>query len=160
MTNCYAFGVGEIGNGQVDLYLRDANGDPVYPYPKEDLWIETGSCVEGYPGIVLCYKGSTADSDTDNSGHTAWTQPLEAGCCGCQVIVMVSGMALSQPPFDNYFFNSPDMNCDLTVNLTDVVLFAGAYYGVYDYCADFYWDGVLNLSDIVVLAQHVGHTCP
>jgi hypothetical protein len=41
-----------------------------------------------------------------------------------------------------------------------VVLFAGAYYGAYDYCADFYWDGILNLSDIVVLAQNMGQTCP
>ena len=44
--------------------------------------------------------------------------------------------------------------------LTDVVLFAPVYYGAYDYCADFYWDGVVNLSDLVILAQHMNHACP
>ncbi len=52
------------------------------------------------------------------------------------------------------------MNCDLIVNLVDVVLFASIYFGSYSYCADFCWDGDMNLKDVVILAQHMGHACP
>jgi len=44
--------------------------------------------------------------------------------------------------------------------LTDVVLFSGIMFGDYDYAADFYWDGVVNLSDLVLLAQGVTADCP
>jgi len=56
--------------------------------------------------------------------------------------------------------NSPDINGDLRVNLTDVVLFTMLYHGPYDYAGDFYYDGVLNLSDIVMMARGQGKTCP
>jgi hypothetical protein len=56
--------------------------------------------------------------------------------------------------------NSPDLNGDLAVNLTDVSHFVGSFFGTYDYASDFQWDGVINLSDIVLLAQGLGSECP
>jgi hypothetical protein len=114
---------------------------------------------------VLCPQGSIADSPTDINGHTQWADPLAAGCCGCGVKIRVSTNTLAQTPFSQYYFNSPDLNCDYVVNLSDVVVFATYYFGDYYYCADFYWDGPrpsgpYNLSDIVVLATHMQHTCP
>ncbi|MFH1842221.1 MAG: hypothetical protein ABIF77_03370 [bacterium] len=44
--------------------------------------------------------------------------------------------------------------------MTDVVLFIGLFFNGYDYAGDFYHDGVLNLSDIVMLAQGLGKECP
>lgn len=57
-------------------------------------------------------------------------------------------------------FNSPDINGDLAVNLSDVALFAADYHGAYDYRSDFIWDGALNLSDLVVLSRDLGGVCP
>jgi hypothetical protein len=71
---------------------------------------------------------------------------------------VINGQAINAPI--DMLFNSPDINCDKVVNLTDVVLFANNYYGTYDYRSDFYWDGVLNLSDIVLLAQNMQAECP
>jgi hypothetical protein len=154
INSCYGFGVGPTVDATIEVWVRDAFGDPIYLYPFSDIWLETAS-----KAMVLCPGGSVADQSTDINGYTTFSGAMFAGCCGSGMIVMINGTALAQPAL-NMLVNSPDMNCDLTVNLTDVVLFAGAYYGAYDYCADFYWDGILNLSDIVVLAQNVGQACP
>jgi hypothetical protein len=157
LNACYGFGIGPIVNATIELWVRDAFGSPIYLYPFSDMWLETTTALKA--GMVICTGGSVADQSTNIAGYTTFSGALFAGCCGQFMIVKINGVALNQPGF-NYLVNSPDMNCDLVVNLTDVVLFAGAYYGAYDYCADFYWDGVLNLSDIVVLAQNQGSVCP
>ncbi len=56
--------------------------------------------------------------------------------------------------------NSPDINGDLVVNLSDVVEFARDYFGDDDYRSDFYWDGSVDLSDLVLMAQGIGASCP
>jgi hypothetical protein len=157
INSCYGFGVGPTVDATIEVWVLDAFGSPVYLYPYSDIWLETDIALKA--GMVLCPGGSVADQSTDINGYTTFTQAMFAGCCGSGMKVLINGTALSQPPF-NMLVNSPDANCDKVVNLTDVVLFAGAYYGAYDYCADFYWDGILNLSDIVVLAQNMGQTCP
>jgi hypothetical protein len=48
---------------------------------------------------------------------------------------------------------STDINGDLIVNLTDIVLFTQVLGGEYRSYADFRPDGVINLSDIVAMAQ-------
>lgn len=153
IDDCQYFG-GAAADATIHLYVRDAFGDPVAFYPAADMWLESET-----KAIVLCPGGSTADADTDINGETEFTNALFAGCCGDGALIIINGQAIAQPALD-FKFNSPDISCDGVVNLTDVTLFAVAYYNPYDYCADFYWDGVMNLSDIVLLAQHNGHECP
>jgi hypothetical protein len=52
---------------------------------------------------------------------------------------------------------SADINADLAVNLTDIVLFSQAFldYGVYHAWADLWPDGTINLSDLVVFSQAI-----
>ncbi|MDX2472329.1 MAG: hypothetical protein QNL91_01345 [Candidatus Krumholzibacteria bacterium] len=58
-------------------------------------------------------------------------------------------------------YNSPDINGDGVVNLTDVPLFAGDFHGgAYDFRSDFHYDGIVNLSDVVHMAQGLGSSCP
>ncbi len=53
-------------------------------------------------------------------------------------------------------FVSPDINGDLTVNLADLSSFAAGYTGTYDACADMFYDGVINLSDLSLFSQAYG----
>lgn len=59
------------------------------------------------------------------------------------------------------FVNSPDINGDLVVNLTDTILFAAdAQAGApYNYRSDFDWSGIVNLSDTAVFTSAIGATC-
>ena len=145
-------------NATVTVTLLDSNLQPVFNYPFEDLWVDSS-----LGGIVYCPGGTTADANTDANGQTTFTNALFAGLSSDPLateglVVMVSGVPMSRTL--PYHFNSPDMDGDLIVNLTDVVIFAGIYYGAYEYKADFYWDLTINLSDIVLLAQGMGAECP
>jgi len=156
LSSVFIFGGSQV-NGTVTVTLVDDSVTPIFNWPFEDLWIESNT-----PDIVLCQGGSVADGPTNVNGQATFSGPLQAGGWGEGLVVWVGGVVdspLSQTPLD-YLFNSPDMNLDLIVNLTDIVLFAQIYFEAYDYQADYYYDGVINLSDIVLLAQGSGGACP
>jgi len=155
-SGAQAFGLGPgTANALITVTLLDINFVPVVNYPREDVWLEAN-------GLCYCPDGNIADANTDANGMTQFDLPLRAGGCSDDgsTVIWVNGDAINNPPLDHLLYNSPDMNCDLVVNLTDIVFFSQVYYGAYDYCADFYWDGSINLSDIVFLAQHNSHACP
>jgi hypothetical protein len=154
MTQCYLSG-GTGVDGTITFTVLDINLDPVVLYPAVDMWVEAN-------GLCYCSPTATiADGPTDGSGQTTFSGPFYVGGCSDDnsTNIRVNGTLLNHPGLP-IWFNSPDMNCDFVVNLSDVVIFAPAYYGAYSYCADFYWDGNINLSDVVILAQHIAHVCP
>lgn len=57
------------------------------------------------------------------------------------------------------FINSPDINGDLRVNLTDNVWFARDLNGPYNYRSDFNYDGVIDSNDAAIMTQAVGLRC-
>jgi hypothetical protein len=57
-------------------------------------------------------------------------------------------------------YNSPDLNGDLVVNLTDLALFAGDFFGPYVLRSDLYRDSQINLQDLAVFAQGFSASCP
>lgn len=59
----------------------------------------------------------------------------------------------------NIYFNSPDQNGDLVVDLADVGAFAQNYSGPYDYRSDLRWDGVMNVADVGAMASAMGADC-
>jgi hypothetical protein len=155
INSCMALpGITEV-DATITLTVNDVNGDPIYLYPGADMWLASDT-----KAIVVCPGGSTADADTDIDGQTTFSGALFAGCEGHGVVILINGQTLNQAPLAAYNFNSPDIDCNQIVNLTDVILFTQAYYGTYAYNSDFYWDNILNLSDIVLLAQHMQHACP
>ena len=136
---------------------------PVAFFPAEDLWLESS-------GLSACMGGSTADGNTDAEGWFTFSQPLSMGgwtdpAGGSPAIwVMISGMTLRDQAGatinPGILVNSPDINGDLVVNLSDVVLFTNDFYGSYSFRSDFVWDSVINLSDVVRLATGLGDECP
>ena len=58
------------------------------------------------------------------------------------------------------FFNSPDLNGDRFVNLSDLVEFTEDYYTGYYFRSDFHRDGALILCDVDIMASSLGKGCP
>ena len=141
----------------VTINLLDCLGVPVSDFPSEDMWLESGD-----GGLVMCLAGSITDANTDANGQAFWAQPLRAGGSSeALTIVIVNGAPLTTNAGLAISFNSPDINGDRFVNLTDVPMFATDFYGsAYMFRSDFHYDGVVNLSDVVQMAHGLGSSCP
>lgn len=147
---------GGQADATITLWVRDALDDPLPNFPREDMWLVS---VDG--GLIPCPAGSIADANTDSQGATRWTQPLHAGGHSESLTeVMVNGSPLESTTGVRLGFNSPDINGDLTVNLTDVQIFTADFYGGFDFRSDFNRDETVNLSDLPQMAQAFGAGCP
>ena len=153
---------------RIQLWVDDGDtGTPnphaVPNFPAEDIWLEI-------PGLTNCAGGANADGPTDADGWFTFSGPLGMGGWndpdeGPPVVnVIVNGIVLAQadwsPISPGIWANSPDINGDLAVNLTDVAIFAADFFGGYRFASDLFWDGAINLSDIPILAAAVGDVCP
>jgi len=142
-------------DGTIVACLYDVWANPVVGYPREDMWLES---VDG--GMALCSAGSIADTDTDATGATTWTAPMSAGGTSeAGLVAMISGDAICCTI--DLLVNSPDINGDLEVSLTDVSLFAADYYsGTYHFRSDLDYNGVASISDVAILASAYITRCP
>lgn len=150
-------------NATITLTLIDAGSNPVSGYPPEDIWLDI---LNPSPGTwIPCPAGTIADGPTNELGQTTFSNSLRAGGPGSGARIMIGTWPTPEFPIefpggDLFHFNSPDINGDLAVNLTDIAIFAGDFFGVYNYRSDYFWDGILNLSDIALIAQGYGAHCP
>lgn len=150
---------GAAVDATITLTLIDTNGDPIFLYPFEDLWLETSG-----GGLNYCPGGTVADASTDVNGQTTWTNPVLGGgySLGETTQVYVAGSPLAGGGL-NITFNSADLNGDLTVNLSDISGFTqvlgGNYTNYPKYAGDFNNDNVINLSDIVRMTAGIGTHC-
>jgi len=157
----FVFSSASIGSGVVDatitLTVMDAVQRPMPNYPAEDLWLESAD-----GGLVICDGGSIADVSTDEAGQTRWHNPLRAGGFSqTRTIVMISGLAVQGGMGELVTYNSADINGDLVVNLSDVPIFAADFHsGENPFRSDFRYDGFVNLSDVVLMGQSLGLSCP
>ena len=145
------------GNVTVDatitVTLRDTQGNLIFGYPFEDMWLETDG-----GGLAYCEGGTVADGSTDVNGETEWVNPLAGGgnSFGEFTQVYVAGSPLAQTL--NITYNSADINGDLQINLTDVNLFTPMLTG-YDQEGDYNNDGSVNLTDVNLFVPAIGTGC-
>jgi len=153
-TQAHAPG-GALVDATITLTLVDTQGDAIYLYPHEDLWLETSG-----NGLVPCAGGTIADHSTDFVGQTTWSDPPRAGgnSHGEVVQVHVGGMPLGGPGL-NLTFNSADINGDLEIDLSDIATFT-PMLSTYSVDGDFNHDGVVDLSDVARFVNAVGVSCP
>jgi hypothetical protein len=146
-----------VVDATVTINLLDCFGVPVSGYPSEDMWLESAD-----GGLAMCVAGSIADANTDANGQAFWVQPLRAGGSSQALTrVLLNGAPLTASAGLAISFNSPDINGDRVVNLTDVPMFATDFYSsVYMFRSDFFYDGTVNLSDVVQMAEGLGSSCP
>jgi hypothetical protein len=144
----------------ISLTLKDGLGVPIDNYPFEDMWIESNDGVG--PGLTACAGNAVADFNTNASGNTVWAAAMTAGGYSTALtFVMINGDALTSNAGIGLNFNSPDINADGAVNLSDGGFFStDLFVGPYNYRSDFNNDGALNLTDGGFLASAIGATCP
>ena len=143
----------------ITMHLREPGpyALPIVNFPKEDIWLEVDD-----DGLARCYGvGTGMDDNTDVNGMGRWTAPLKVGGYSDSVVrVMVNGSALTSNEGHAFRFNSPDIDGSFRVDLGDVTAFAIDYYSGYHFRSDFSSDGVIDLADVAILAQHIGAQCP
>ncbi len=154
LNQAQVFG-GAYMDATIEVVLLDLNAMPVVDFPFEDIWL-------GGEGLSFCPGGSTADQNTDPNGYTEFTHSMCGGGFSDNNVLegYLWGIPFPQGPLPYIRTNSPDVNGDLEVNLSDLATFAQGFFGSYSFSLDYYWDGVLNLHDLARFAQHFGHTCP
>lgn len=141
---------------RITLYVLNGNGDPIVMYPYEDIWLESQ-----HGGLAQCFGGTWPDASTDGNGMTMFSGPFRAGGSNPnpeKIVVMIAGSPLVGSALPLYI-NSPDVNGDLVVNLSDISAMVIGLNGDYDWRYDFNNDGAINLSDIVVFATCLGMNC-
>lgn len=150
-----AVGGGGTVDATITVVVNDGTPAPIANYPFEDIWLES---VDG--GMVACTGGATADASTDALGVTDFQTPLQAGGFSlADTRVLINGLAI--PGTVALGYNSPDIDGSGAVNLTDVQLFAGDFFDVaYNFRSDLFFDAVVNLSDLPLLAAAIGAACP
>jgi hypothetical protein len=165
LTQAFAF-PGQQVDASVMFQAMNAQNLPIPGLPIERMWLDDPA-----GNLQLCPPNpvrfaSVASFPTDPAGNTVFSGPFFAGghiAPGqpLQVYVeWVNGLIVPMPLSLDIAINSPDINGDLQVNLSDVVAFTQDYFGAYNYRSDFFWDGVLNLSDVARMAQGMGAICP
>ncbi len=139
------------GDFMVTGQVRDVNGNPCigstvhmqfHPPAVGTLWVHPA-----YPFPVV--------SATTNLTGTVTFQPMMGGCSpgGFVTFFDNAGVVLGQANT----INSPDINGDGIVNLSDVTLLARAFYNGYTPCADLNMDGAITLSDVTLFSRHMNH---
>jgi hypothetical protein len=143
------------------VHLLDHDGAPCADIPRQDVWLTSTTTT-----LAFCQSTAIADSDTDPDGFTSFSHasPPGGGCdhnelAGGQLDLKVVAMGATISSSIPLSLNSPDINGDLLVNLADVGPFSLALNGAYSFCADFWPDGLINLTDVAILSAHLGHAC-
>jgi hypothetical protein len=153
MTGAFLPGGASV-DATISLTLIDTEGNPIFQYPFEDLWLATSG-----GSLNFCDGGTAADASTDINGQTTWSNPLAAGgsTMGETAQVIVAGVPLAGAGL-NIIFNSSDMTGDLAVNLSDIGAFTPLLGGS-AYEGDFNYDGEVGLSDIARFVPTIGSGC-
>ncbi len=147
----------------LEILAEEFNHGVLAGLPREDIWIECAQQLE----LQFCGQGNIADVDTDAQGRTRFALPLRGGSyCETGVLVFIQGAFIGVgEPFSDQFvvslaINSPDINGDLVVDLSDIALFSQDLDRGDAFRSDFNHDGVVNLSDIAIFAGALGDRCP
>lgn len=148
------------GTIQISLYERPST--ELVDFPANALSIVTGypdanpNLPPAFTGQPVYSQALIADADTDANGLTTLSRcPIASGDSDWpaeKAYVSAGTTVLWRHPLDLYF-NSPDLDADLVVDLIDLASFTRIYHGPYDYSIDYVWNGTMNLSDLAVLKQ-------
>lgn len=146
------------------VWLIDEYG-PIGPLAGFQAYYLTIQAPDGLTrGCSQAYVAA-ADHDTDQQGWTQFSLAPRAGGWSQDLLEIyvvddpASSMGSIIPPLPIYF-NSPDIDGNLQIDLVDVALFAQDYFsGSHPFRSDFVWNGTIDLADLAILAEHFGAGC-
>ncbi len=162
LTSCRAefTPFGQWEDATITVTLINWSQEPFVGLPAEDLWLESSAY-----GLVTCAGGAIADGPSDANGVMTFSGPLSGGGFsdrdgGEKLEIRCSFVMVNHPGFD-IRFNSPDLDGDLYAGLSDVYLFTRMYPSTagYHYAVDYYFDGVNDLSDLVLFRGALHTSC-
>lgn len=130
-----------------------------------DIWLEFPAAAGTVRNCAFASRHFLVDVNTDAYGVTRVALPLQgAGWSAGPAVFKLNDNPAETP--NHYIWpavllqvNSPDINGDRVVDLIDVATFAGDYLGSFHMRSDLQRDGVLNLADIALMAEHLGADC-
>lgn len=119
-------------------------------FPLEDIWLEG-------VGLASCPMGTSPDL-IDDDGWVIWETPLHAGGSALDGTLefWITGFEAELPALE---LVSSDLNGDLVINLSDISPFVEILNSSYDPRADFNWDGIIDLSDVILMIWAIGAEC-
>ena len=152
---------------RIHLTLWETGDIPIAGLPATDMWL-------WHSGLVIC-PGifNQADGPTDANGHTTFSGTIYAGltgdatdgldCSGAYLYVYAMGMPMNEEEPVCVSTDSPDLNGDLMVGVTDFAKFAQDFNcasqgQACDPCHDFNQDGNTALADLAILAGYLNNS--
>ncbi len=161
--------VGGPNDYKVEVVVNNAYGNPIPGIPATDFALYS-------PLIHFCSNpGGQADGPTDLGGYTTFSGNISGGVAGdsanwvncdeIEIYVLVQGIELGiacETAEECLRVDSPDLNGDGTVNVTDFGKF-GVDKGCNndcDPCHDFNEDGKVDIADQSIFASFYNRTCP
>ena len=149
---------GAIVDSRIKITVMTGTGERVYNYPREDIWLMD---LDG--DLALCEGGTIPDDDTNEQGEAFWVNPPRVGGhSDSPVTAYVNGDAVITGTGLPLFFNSPDVDGNLEVGLSDLDDFVSDYFGPYQLRADLHYDNMISLTDLDVFVEAYfdGIACP
>jgi hypothetical protein len=148
-------------NAIIGLTAREVAGIPIAGILAQDVWL-----VGCNDGVCLCGGSGSIDADSNTSafvpGYTTISGDLQAGGCDTGFYVVIQGVIVGCPATClTYRIMSPDINCDLIVDIIDLALFAPVYLKTQPYttCMDYDCDNTIGLIDFAIFGIHYLHKC-
>jgi hypothetical protein len=134
------------------IVTRDCYGTEL---PDIDVTVYPADTLAG--GVSLCPFEIPQYGVTDGNGEVEFYFWGLTGCGYIDFYAECSGGVILGPS-NRIDVASYDTDGNTEVNLTDFIMFAGAYQQT-DPCFDYYCDGKVNLSDFIRFAGHYQHSC-
>ena len=148
---------------RITVTVRDHVSRGVPNILPSDIWLMG-------PTDALCLCGGAASIDADSitnaNGQTTISAAFRAGGYDAGIAVVVMSVVLRNPDFSTLVLPitpvSPDIDCDLRVDLPDFALFKNGYTSPpkpFEARLDFDCDGVIDLPDFAIFIQHYEIVC-
>ena len=147
----------------ITVTARDIVGDGVSGIPASDYWL-----IGPTDAICLCGGSASinADSASNADGQTTISDGLRGGGYDAGVHVVIQAFVILNADLSRLVLPitpvSPDIDCDLRVDLPDFALFKNGYTSPpkpYEARLDFDCDGVIDLPDFAIFIQHYEIAC-
>lgn len=156
---------GNVVDATVLIQIVTDDGSPIGGFPAEDVWLSFSDS----GNFARCGLGASIVNPDGPSSPGGWMLFSSAVHGGGWSVGPARFYINGSPAMHRDWslvdpvplrLNSPDLNGDGRVNLTDVAFFSTDYLGSYAFRSDLNADGDVGLVDLFYFASARGRSCP